>query len=85
MTGNAIKKALEYHLICPKTIEHYGKKVVGLFHDHDQQLDKFIKRAGGRWSGSGKCWYLERDKTLLQKFVSLLCEKSGYRVHGDAE
>ncbi len=43
MTGNAIKKTLEYHKISPKTIKHYGDIVVGLFFKPDNNLNALIK------------------------------------------
>lgn len=85
MTGNAIKKALEHHNITPKTIKHYNENVTGLYFNSNKELNELIKDAGGRWSESCKCWYMHRDKRILQKFAYRLAEISGYTIHGIIE
>jgi site-specific recombinase XerD len=82
MTGNAIKKTLEYHNISPKTIRHYDNTVIGLFFKPDHNLNAFIKEHGGRYSASCKCWYLQKNKLQLQKLACALSERSGYKPHG---
>ncbi|HUS02334.1 MAG TPA: hypothetical protein VMY77_11440 [Chitinophagaceae bacterium] len=69
MTGNAIKKALEYHAISPKSIKHYNENVVGLFFKPDKKLNELIKSCGGRWSSTSGCWYLPKKKPALQKIA----------------
>ncbi len=82
MTGNAIKKTLEYHNISPKTIRHYDNTVIGLFFKPEHNLNAFIKELGGRYSASRKCWYLQKNKLQLQKLACALSERSGYKPHG---
>jgi len=65
MTGNAIKKILEHHNISPKTISHYDNSVIGLFFKPDHNLNALIKKHGGRYSASSKCWYLQKNKLQL--------------------
>lgn len=64
---------------------HYNESVVGLFFKPANTLNELIKKAGGRWSSTGGCWYLPRKKMMLQKLVYLLSDKSGYVVHGENE
>ena len=85
MTGNAIKKALEHHAVFPKTIKHYNEDVIGLHFTPGNKLNDLIKKTGCRWSASCKCWYLHRNKNLLQKLVITLSEGSGYTIHGISE
>lgn len=85
MTGNAIKKALEHHAIFPKTIKHYSEDVIGLFFTPDNRLNELIRKTGGRWSASSKCWYLQKNKNLLQKLACTLSVNSGYTIHGFTE
>ncbi len=54
MTGNAIKKALDYHNITPKTIKHYSENVTALYFNSNKELNQLIKDSGGRWSASCK-------------------------------
>ena len=82
MTGNAIKKALEFHNISPKTIKHYNENVVGLYFSRDNNLSELIKRSGGRYSASCRCWYLPKNRMLIQKLAYTLAEQSSYRIHG---
>ncbi len=64
MTGNAIKKTLEYHNISPKTITYYNNTVIGLVFNPDHNLNAIIKDHGGRYSASCKCWYLQKNKLM---------------------
>ena len=80
MTGNAIKKTLEYHKISPKTIKHYGNNVIGLFFKPNNNLHALIKTYGGKYSASCKCWYIQKNKIQLQKLAFALSGKIG-RAH----
>ena len=85
MTGNAIKKALEYHGIAPRSVKHYNDHVVGLFFKTDEKLSKLVKAFGGRWSSPCGCWYLPKKKRVLEKLVYRLSATSGYVIHGITE
>lgn len=70
MTGEAIKRALEYHNIIPKTIQHYKETVCALFFPADKWLNVLIKKMGGRWSNSSK--YLYNSPNLNVPILGIL-------------
>lgn len=85
MTGSAIKKVLEHHNIIPKTIAHYNENLIGLYFKPDKKVNDMIKNTGDKWSASLQCWYLPKNKRLLQKFAIELAEISGYAIPGCEE
>lgn len=85
MTGNEIKKTLEHHKISPKTIKHYHEDVVGLFFKPDNNLNALIKSLGAKYSASCKCWYMQKNKSQLQKLACALSANSGYEPHASYE
>lgn len=70
-TGAQLARLFSLAGITPETALHRGQAVVLLrFPKERDELCALVKARSGRWSITHRCWYLPRDKRLLERLLA---------------
>lgn len=77
MHGEEIRNLLLQMGINPVTVINGRKQWVSLDFSQDDVIISIIKKYKGRWSQRFNCWYVDRDKKLLQNLVREIGELKG--------
>jgi len=66
-----------------KHFEHRGKNRYGFVFAYNNEITKLIKAAGGFWSQTHACWYIDANDKLLLKLTTQLEKTFGVRIELD--
>src|SRR4030095_2787629 len=62
-------------LIILKPFQHRGGEQIGIYFQKNLSLNILIRnKAGGIWSGTGKCWYVSMNRESFEKIKTILKE-----------
>lgn len=60
-----------------KEFQHRGNPVYGIFFEYDVLLTALIKKAGGSWSATHRCWYIRTSMITAENLLALFTGKAG--------
>lgn len=66
-----------------KHFEHRGKTRYGFVFAYNSEITRAIKTAGGVWSKTHACWYIDANDTLLVKITTQLEKTFGLTLEPD--
>jgi site-specific recombinase XerD len=70
-TGAQLARLFSLAGVTPESVIHRGQAVVLLhFQKERDDLCARVKARGGRWSQTHRCWYLPRDRRLLEGLLA---------------